>query len=76
MGSYLYDLNVEIQNTLLINLFPNKAPRRVPLDPKFKVISTEPNEIDSLRKYFEEETDWGKKKKQAEQDVLKQLERH
>ena len=76
MGSYLYDLNVELQNTLLVNLFPNKAPRRVPLDPKFRVISTEPNEMERLRKYFDQKTDWGKKKKQTGQDVLEQLERH
>ena len=73
LGSYLYDLNVELQNTLLIGLFPNKAPRRVPLDPKFKVISTEPNEMENLRKYFEEETDWGKNKRQTEQDILSTL---
>ncbi len=76
MGSYLYDLNVEIQNTLLNNLFPNKAPRRKPLDPRFKVISTEAEEIDRLRKYFEEDTNWGKRKKQTEQDVLRNLKRH
>ena len=72
-GCYLYDLNVELQNTLLIGLFPNKAPRRVPLDPKFKVISTEPNEMENLRKYFEEETDWGKNNRQTELDVLSTL---
>ena len=73
LGSYLYDLNVELQNTLLIGLFLNKAPRRVPLDPKFKVISTEPNEMENLRKYFEEETNWGKNRRQTEQDVLSTL---
>lgn len=72
MISYLYDLNVELQNTLLINLFPNKALRRVPIDPKFKVISTEPNEVERLQKYFNQETDWGKKMKQAEQRVREQ----
>jgi len=73
LGSYLRDLNVELQNTLLIGLFPNKTSRRVPLDPKFKVISTDPNEMENLRKYFEEETDWGKNKRQTEQDVLSTL---
>jgi len=73
MGCYLYDLNVELQNALLSNLFPQKVPRRKPLDPRFKVISTEPNEIERLQKYFEEQTDWGKKKKQIEQSVVSQL---
>jgi hypothetical protein len=66
MGNYLYDFNVELQNRLLTNLFPNKAPRRKPLDPKFRVVSTDPGEIESLRKYFEDQTDWGK----AKYDVL------
>jgi len=73
IGGYLYDLNVELQNTLLSNLFPQKIPCRKPLDPRIKVISTEPNEIERLQKYFEEETDWGKKKKQIEQGVVSQL---
>jgi hypothetical protein len=73
MGCYLCDLNVELQNTLLSNLFPQKVPRRKPLDPRFKVISTEPDEIEKLQKYFDEETDWGKKKKQTEQSVVSQL---
>lgn len=57
---YLYDFNVEIQNIFLSKLFNNKVPRRKPLDPRIKVISTEPEEMEKLRKYFEEETDWGR----------------
>jgi hypothetical protein len=76
MGCYLCDLSVELQNALLSDLFPYKVPRRKPLDPKFKVISTEQDEIEKLQKYFEEETDWGRKKKQTEQDVLSQLGNH
>jgi hypothetical protein len=73
MGSYLHDLNVEIQNTLLSNIFPNKAPHRVPLDPKLKVISTDPIESKKLMKYFKEETDWGKEYKETIQNVQKEL---
>jgi hypothetical protein len=73
MGSYLYDLNVELQNTLLGGLFLNKAPRRIPIDLKYNVISTEPDEMERLRKYFEDETDWGKNKKQTEQDVFSKI---
>lgn len=57
---YLHDLNVEIQNIFLSKLFNNKVPRRQPLDPHIKVISTEPEKMEKLRKYFEEETDWGR----------------
>jgi hypothetical protein len=73
LGSYLYDLNVEIQNALLSNLFPNKAPRRVPLDPKMKVVSIDPSESDLLLKYFEEETNWGKTKNDTLKDVIDEL---
>ena len=76
MGCYLHDLSVELQNTLLSNLFSYKVPRRKPLDPKFKVISTEQNEIEKLQQYFEKETDWGKKNKQTEQNLLSQLGDH
>lgn len=57
---YLNDLNIEMQNIFLSKLFDNKVPRRQPLDPRIKVVSTEPEEVEKLRKYFEEETDWGK----------------
>ena len=64
---------VELQNTLLSNLFPNKVPRRKPLDPKHLIISTEPSEIERLQRHSKEDTDWGKKKKQTEQDFLARL---
>lgn len=70
---YLYDLNVELQNIFLSKLFNNKVQRRQPLDPQIKVISTEPSEVQKLHKYFEEETDWGRRKRQAEQAVMKRL---
>jgi hypothetical protein len=75
LACYTHDLNVELQNTLLNSLFQNKAPRRVPLDPKAKVISTDPMESKMLQQYFEEETDWGKKNKEAKEDVLIQLQK-
>lgn len=72
--NYLYDLNVELQNIFLSKLFNNKVPRRQPLDPKIKVISTESKEeIEKLRKYFEEETNWGRNKQRSKQEVLNKL---
>lgn len=41
-GSYLYDLNVELQNIFMSKLFNNMVPKRQPLDPKAIVVSTEP----------------------------------
>ena len=72
--NYLYDLNVELQNIFLSKLFNNKVPRRQPLDPKIKVISTESKEeLEKLRKYFEEETNWGRNKQRSKQEVLNKL---
>ena len=70
---YLYDLKVELQNILLSKLVNNKVPRRQPIDPKIKVVSIEPEEVEKLQRYFENETDWGRCKRQAEQDVLSRL---
>ncbi len=73
LGWYLYDLNVELQNIFLSKLFNNKAPRRQPLDPKAIVVSTEPAAIERLRKYFEEDTDWGRHKRDIENEVKRQF---
>lgn len=69
LSGYLFDLNVELQNIFLSRLFNNKVQRRQPLDPNVKVITTDPEDMTKLRKYFEEETDWGKQEKQVEEQV-------
>lgn len=73
MGGYLFDLNVELQNTFLNKLFDNKVKKREPLDPSIKVITTVPSEVEQLKKYFEDETAWGERKKKTEEDVLSNL---
>ena len=70
IGSYVYDLNVESQNNLLSGLFDRKVPLRKPLDPRFKVISTEPTQAAQLLQYFENETAWGKANAQAKKDAV------
>ena len=69
LDGFLYDLNVELQNIFLGKLFGNKVPRRQPIDPRVKVVSTEPEEMKKLRHYFEKETDWGRNKSRIEQEV-------
>ncbi|MCM2285846.1 MAG: hypothetical protein NDI81_13765 [Desulfobacula sp.] len=66
MAGYLFDLNVELQNTFLKTLFDNIVKKREPLDPSVKVITTTPSEVEKLRKYFNDETDWGKIRKKTE----------
>lgn len=60
INSYMYDLRVDAQNKLLDKLFDYKLPPRKPLDTKYKVITTESENIKELKKYFENETAWGK----------------
>ncbi len=73
LGGYLYDLNIELQNIFLRRLFDNKVKRREPIDPKIKVVTTDPEEMRKLKKYFEEETAWGKNAKKVEVDVRSAL---
>jgi hypothetical protein len=62
VGCYIHDLAIEAQNNLLLGLFEREVPRRQPLDPRHKVISTEPRKVEELVRYFEKETPWGKNK--------------
>ena len=71
---YLFDLNVELQNIFLSNLFNNRVLRRKPISPIVKVISTDKEAVDELRKYFEEETPWGLNKSRIEREVRATLE--
>lgn len=73
LSGYLYDLNIEIQGMFLGRLFDNKIKKRVPIDPKIKVVTTEPEEMRVLKKYFEEETAWGKSVKRTEEGVKSAL---
>ena len=51
-GSYVHDLRVEAQNSLLSDLYPDqRAPRRTPLDPSQKVVTVE--HADELKAFSE-----------------------
>lgn len=63
--TYLMDFRTEMQKLLLGPLFPkNKIAIRKPIDPKFKVIELSKHR--ELTAYFENETEWGRKKKELE----------
>ena len=70
IGCYVNDLTIESQNNLLSGLFDRKVPPRRPLDPRHKVISTEPTKAGQLLHFFENETAWGKVKAEAEKIAL------
>ena len=45
INAYVYDLKVEAQNNLLSDLFAHRVSPRVPLDPRYKVISTQVRQL-------------------------------
>ncbi|GEM_PF-2134516 len=67
--TYIYDLGREAQNILLGSLFNNRIPIRKPINHKFVAISTSPEDVEKLKKYFYEETEWGKEQKKTEEEV-------
>lgn len=60
LHGYLEDLNTELQNVFLSNLFEHKATIRKPLNPRLKVITTDPENLKELKRFFLEDTNWGK----------------
>ena len=73
VSSYTMDLRVEIQNLLLSDLFDRKLNRRKPLDPRFKVISTEQQDYLKLETYFMNETAWGREYQETNARVIASL---
>ncbi len=70
---YVSDLAKVAQNIFLGKLFSHTLPSRKPLDPKHIVLSIEPPKFQKLKKYFLEETEWGKEHKNAEKRVREEL---
>lgn len=68
-GEISFDLDVESQNLLLGGLFDYRVPRRTPGDPNKIVITLDRTKAENLMRYFENETDWGKEKKEIEKRV-------
>jgi hypothetical protein len=73
IGSYVHDLTIESQNNLLSGLFERRVPLRQPIDPKLKVITTHPEKAEQLLRYFENETAWGKSKRDTESSIKAKL---
>jgi hypothetical protein len=71
---YVEDLKVDAQNNLLSDLFERRVPLRKPLDPKSKVISTEPSAAAELIRYFRTESPIGKEQAASEEAVKAQIE--
>ncbi len=69
LSNWLGDFRIEVQNLLLGDLFKNKVPYRNPIDKKWMVVTTEKGNVKKLNDYFENETAWGKRKKEAERNA-------
>lgn len=63
MTFFVSDLVTETQNIFLDDSFSHGVPRRNPFDPKCVVLSTDSGKVKKLKKYFLEETEWGKTQK-------------
>lgn len=67
LGGYIFDLQIEMQNLLLGELFNHRLPRREPIDPDVVVVRLDA--FDELKRHFEHDTAWGKKKIEVEDRV-------
>lgn len=72
-GSYFGDMQLEMQNLLLGDLFGNSVPPRVPLDPKF--IAVRFDRYDALKEYFETQTAWGKNSQRVFAEIRERVAR-
>ena len=73
IGCYVHDLTTEAQNNLLHGLFEGRVPPREPLDPRHKVISTDPENAQALIRYFKTETSWGKYQAAINAEVITEV---
>jgi len=72
-GCYVSDLSKEAQNICIGSLFSNHLPPREPIDKRHIVISTEPQKAAELKKYFFEETEWGKNATKLNEKILMEV---
>lgn len=68
LGGFIGDIQVEMQNALVGDIFLNRAPSRAPLNPSVTVIRFDRHQ--ELTAYFENETEWGRHKQRIEAEVL------
>ena len=67
LGACLSDFQVEMQNILVGGLFESRIAYRSPIDPTSKVIRLDRSV--ELKRYFENETKWGRHLKQVDEEL-------
>jgi len=73
VGCYVQDLTIEAQNNLLSGLFRGKVPPRQPIDPRYKVISTDPQKAEELIRHFMTLTPWGENQAAIDAEVRREV---
>ncbi|MBA6295856.1 hypothetical protein [Colwellia sp. MB02u-9] len=70
---YLGDFQVCLQNLAYGDIFKSKIEARVPIDKSLKVIEDDPEKLDVLLNYFENESDWGVSNAKYEKEALERF---
>lgn len=60
------DLSIDIQNHLLGDYADHKVAHRIPIDPDYLVVTSNPQSCEELTRYFKEETEYGRSSSAAE----------
>lgn len=68
---YADDFLVDLQNLLVGDLFKKPVKHRVPLDPKYKVVTID--HYDALEAWFATETEWGRERTRIEAEGTAQI---
>lgn len=72
LDCYITDFQIEMENSLLGELFAARVSKRVPIDPRHVVVSLDRHA--EVSAYFEsDETSWGRYRKAVEERVRKEL---
>ena len=70
---YLGDFQVCLQNLAYGDIFKSKIEARVPIDKSLKVIEDDPEKLDVLLSYFENESNWGVSNAKYEKEALERF---
>jgi len=70
---YLGDFQICLQNLAYGGIFKSKIDARVPIDKSLKVIEDDPEKLDVLLNYFENESNWGVSNAKYEKEALERF---
>ena len=70
---YLGDFQICLQNLAYGDIFKSKIDARVPIDKSLKVIEDDPEKLDVLLNYFENESNWGVSNAKYEKEALERF---